>query len=561
MARFSVLPILAGLLFGLAGTGRVAAHPVDDLLKVAPADAHVYAVARDLRELAGSDWKTRFGKIAILKQILNSNEVNGAIDTVTKAFAELGTTPEEVRDELFGDALVFSYTRSLTGKDEDDRSLILGHARDAKLADRVVRRVTEVQIRNKELGSLDRVEKGAGALYRRMRVDGSLHDVIYVEGHFFAMTGHEAMLEECLARRGEKKPSAIPALYKSLNLEASPVSLFLNPRALDGELAKQAKAGSPADQAFLAQLLPMWHALDGVGVGISLKPDVELGLTVRCRTAELPEPVRRFLQRAATRNPMWDHIGPDPLFAMALRFDLDAFATTLTGFLPKADRAKLGNDFADVMGSFFESGTPAPLLKGLGHDVGLWMLPPKPESETWVPRLAAAVRFEGSPEGIESRDGMLKGLEFLGQLASVTQKEIRLKKEKQGETVVQLLHLPAEYPKGLRPAFAAKESHVIVASSPEVIADFAVPSSTTPAPTPAGEVPLMRISLAAWRAYSKTHGPAALAYFAKTSDANNNPMAKIRELVANSDGIDRLDLALRIEKDLVTLVLRLTLTK
>src|SRR5262249_38656375 len=143
-----------------------------------------------------------------------------------------------------------------------------------------------------------------------------------------------------------------------------------------------------------------------------------------------------------------------------------------------------------------------PVARGFGPDAGFWLFPPDPKGKTWCPQALAAVRLAPGQDGRQAERAAIKGLDFLTRLASLSNRELDVFEEQYGGMVVTGLASPTLFPPGFRPCFASKGGYIVVAGSPETIVAFDPPTGEA---TDAGEVPVLRISVAAWRAYLKEH--------------------------------------------------------
>src|SRR5262249_24002649 len=105
----------------------------------------------------------------------------------------------------------------------------------------------------------------------------------------------------------------------------------------------------------------------------------------------------------------------------------------------------------------------------------------------------------------------VRGLDFLARLACVSNKELRVRTEKQGDVEVLYLTHQSAFPPGFRPCFASKGGYILVAGSPQTIGRFEPP---TAAAADAEEVPILRISVSGWRKYLKDHRKELVEYIA-----------------------------------------------
>jgi hypothetical protein len=210
---------------------------------------------------------------------------------------------------------------------------------------------------------------------------------------------------------------------------------------------------------------------------------------------------------------------------------------------------------ADASRPFLESDDFAPLLKGVGPDFGFWITAPTTADKTWCPQGMLAVRVGKGTEGEQAEQAAIKGLDFLARLACLSNKGLRIRSEQQGPVKVQFLTHPTEFPPGFKPAFASKGGYLLAAGSPQLIAGFEPPTGEA---TDADEVPLIRVSVSAWRAYLKEHRTEIGKFLATAKGVDPAAFdAQVDAILPLLEGLDRVELVQRSGQDRVMFLLRI----
>lgn len=527
------------------------AGPRDDLLRLVPDDYTFCVIVQDLRGHAKSDGhSTSFLKgvadSPLLKGLQSAPEATKFHETFQAILKELNVTPEQLRDDLLGDTVIFAYRKGPTGDAGREDGLVLLHARDDKLLRRVIDRINEIQTKAGEIKAVEPVGAGKTGYFRRAKmVEGEPADFYAVQGHRLAFSGNEALLRSVIpglttSTNGE---SRIGQRLKALGVNDSPVAILINPRSFDGDMAEGVRSAKGSEQAFLKQFSTYWRSVEGLALFANFRPAIEVGLSVNVRRTDLPAAAATFLAEAGKRSPLWDRIPEDPLFAAVGRIHLESLAATLGGFLIEPDRKKVLDAIADAARPFLETDDYATLARGLGPDVGFWVAAPEAGSKTWSPRAVLAAKIADGPDGRAAERAALRGLDFLARLACLQHKGLRVQSERQGEVDVQYLTFPTAFPPAFRPAFTSKGGYIVVTDSPETLARFDPP--TGPAKE-AVEVPLLRISASAWRSYLTTHRAPALEYLAGLKGMDPKELGRqIDVLVPLLEGLDQLEVVHR----------------
>jgi hypothetical protein len=536
------------------------AGPRDDLLRLVPDDYAFCVVVQELREHGKSDGTFLKGITdhPLFRGIQNTPEVQKVQQVFESLMKELMVTPEQVRDDLLGDALVFAYRKGPPGQEGKEDGLILLHARDEKLLARVVERINELQTKAGELKGVEAVGSGSGAYARRVKaVEMEPADFYAVRGHRLAFSGNEALLKSVLPNlagtAGGEPP--IAQRMKRLGVNEAPISVLINPRSFDAEVVGSAQSGKGSEQAFLKEFASYWKAVDGLALFLNFRPTIEIGVAANVRKAELPRAAARFLTEAGKRSPLWDRIPDDALFAAAGRIHAESFAAMLGTFLTDPDRKKVLETIADATRPFLESEEFGPLLRGVGPDVGFWVTAPNSSTKSWCPQATLAVKVGDGPDGQQAEQAALKGLDFLARFACLQHKGLRVRSEKQGPIEVRYLTHPTAFPPAFRPAFAAKGGYIVVTDSPETLNRFEPPAGPA---TDEAEVPILRLSATAWRKYLKEHQKPLVEYLSGLKGSEPKELAgQLDTLLPMLEGLDRLEVVQRTGRDRVMLVMRL----
>jgi hypothetical protein len=545
----------------LAAPPVAVAGPRDDLLRLVPDDYTFCVVLQNLRELGKSEGNSSFLKgvaeSPLIKGLQTTPEARKFQQAFESILKDLGVTPDQLRDDLLGDALVFAYRKGPAGQEGKEDGLILLHARDAMLLQRVVDRIVEIQTKAGEIKGVEAIGEGDDRYFRRMKTgEADPADYYAVRGHRLVFSGSESLLKSILPRltaEGTGDPP-IARRMKQLGINGAPVSVLINPRSFDADVAGGAQAAKGSEQAFLKEFATYWKAVDGLAFFVNVRPSLEVGLALNVRKADLPAPAARLFTEAVKRSPLWDRIPDDALFAVAGRIHFESLAATLGGFLLEEDRKKVLAAFAKAARAFGETEEYAAWARGLGPDAGFWVTAPEPGSKTWAPHAVLAVKVADGPDGRGAEAGAIRGLDFLARMASLQHDDLRIHSEKQGPVEVRSVMHPTAFPPGFRPAFAAKGGYVVLADAPETIRRFEPP--TRPA-ADADEIPILRLSASGWRQYLAEHRGPLLEYLGGMKGADPKELRQhLDVLLPVLEGLDRIELVQRSGPDRVALVVR-----
>src|SRR5438445_509870 len=230
-------------------TGVASASPRNDLLRVVPSDYTFCVVVQNLRDQGKSgtgSFLQRLAESPLFKQLQQAPEAQKVQQVIETIFKELDVTPDQLRDDVLGDALVFAFRRGPPTQPEKDDGLILLHARDPKLLARLVDRINELQTKAGEIKAVEPVDGKSGRYFRRVKaVEKEAADYYALRGNRLVYSGSEALLTStlgALANEAKSEPPIVERMRKLAVAEA-PVVCLINPRSFDADVANSAKAG------------------------------------------------------------------------------------------------------------------------------------------------------------------------------------------------------------------------------------------------------------------------------------------------------------------------------
>ena len=165
---------------------------------------------------------------------------------------------------------------------------------------------------------------------------------------------------------------------KRLGVADAPVVCLINPRSFDADIANSAKGGKGSEQSFLKEFANYWKAVDGVALSVNLTPDIEVGLSLNVRKADLPKAAAKFLTEAGKRTAA---VGPRAGRCPIRRRRPDP--TRIVGRharrVPERKRSFKGDGGdRDATRPFLETEDLGPLLKGSWSGRRFWIMPPDP---------------------------------------------------------------------------------------------------------------------------------------------------------------------------------------
>jgi hypothetical protein len=189
------------------------------------------------------------------------------------------------------------------------------------------------------------------------------------------------------------------------------------------------------------------------------------------------------------------------------------------------------------------------------------MAPPTAE-KGWFPHTLLAIRVRPGPKGESVDADILTTVNFYAQLAVVTHNQkkknpLSLKTLVQDKVEVKYLSGEGVFPSGLSPSFAVKDGHLLLASSPEVLARFRPAKAA-----PAEDVPLLRLSAPELRRFLRERRePLLEAAVASNGLTKAEAARRLDALTAILSLLDRIEITHRSESGKAALTIRLQTTQ
>lgn len=502
LSRWMVLLAAALVLGGQAtlgaqepGTNREAAAA---LLAQVPDDFGLCLTLRDLRgasaRITAAPWWKHLQASPLGKALLQSKELKDLLRIRSQLHRHLEVDWPALRDEVFGDAVVFAYRPGPHEGSAGEVGLFLLKTRNPDLLDRLLAKINDAQKRSGELKELERRELGRGFYWRRVQGEGTHY--CFLEAGVFCLSNDEKLVRDILGRtlEGAQGSSRWWADLRRAGAEKALVSLAIGPRAFDAELQTQAAKAAGPEAAFLRQFRAAWAALDRAVLALQVHDKIAFDLTLLHRPSDLPATWRSFVQPPLDPSAIWKRFPPDPIVAVGGTFDASAlwnFARGLAGNPDKNPLDGLERTAAAALGLDLVRD----VLPNLGPDWGVCLLPAEKAGQP--PRLLAAVAVRPGTEDPPVDQALMRGIEFLARFAVLEHNRthadpIRLRSARVDGAEAKYLDGKA-LPPGLQPACALKNGYLLLSTSLSALSGFGTSEASTVA---AGEATLLWFSAA-----------------------------------------------------------------
>ncbi len=479
--------------------GALQAAPVDEVLRLVPADAGFCLVIRDLREhgrrLAESPFARQFHDSLLGKSLQHAPEFRRLAELEKQLQTHLQTSLAEVRDDVLGDAIVVAYWPSK--ENQPERMLFLTKARKPELLERISSQLLRLQ---KNAGDVEfEPVKYKDHSYHRVKEKAGKVSYQFVHAGLLALTEDEATLRQVLdAEAAPAKDHPIAKQLRDLGVADAFATFWLNPRAFDGLLKAQAKVAAEPEASFLRNLLKYWEQTRAVALALRVDKELELRLVLQVNTAGLPDAAQRFFRTAGEPSRMWSKFPERTILAVAGRFDFTALLEMLSEFAPQEERKKSLADLERACSSLLGLDLQRDVLPNLGPDWGFYLTAPAPGQAGWFPHVVVAVETQPKPEQKPLGPALFEALRTLAGIYTLGQagqaNPTTLKSEVMDKVQVVSLVNEKLFPAGFQPAFALKSSCLVLASSPGAIRTFDFAPSP-PVPNKQAPVLLARLSL------------------------------------------------------------------
>jgi hypothetical protein len=523
----------------------------------------VCLVVTDLREnssqIAGAGWFQALWRSPLRGLVAQTPEVKRLLQVQQELRKHFQIDFARMRDDLFGDAVVFAYRSGSHGKPEGEQGLFLLWARDPALLERLI---DLLQLEQKKTGALKELETRVYKTIKYVqRIEKTRPQYYFRDGALLAFSSDEGLLKRVIDRHVTSKA---PARLLSEAFEAWPAkkalaALWINPRMLDAELEAKAKQAEGSEAAVLRHLLVYWKALDGIVVTLGVRPDLEVSLALRARGEKLPPAWRRLIDEAARPGALWGRLPGKPLMAVVGRFDARALSESMAEFMTPEARKGFTDTVSRVLSAPLGMDVFEEVLPNLGPELGAFV--GAPADGELFPRVLVALQVRPGNQDAPVDQALLKGLHSGAMLAvlsynSTHADQVRLRTERQGAVEVRFLTNEKTFPKGLRPAFALKAGFLVVASTPEVVRAFAAEPAEPKATS--AEKPFLRMTLTEWATLLKAQRELWLQAMMADGKIGRPAAEQLADgLLLLLDQFDHLEVNQQIQKGQVAWTLRL----
>jgi hypothetical protein len=548
LIRMTLFPAL------LLGSGVVSASPRGDVLRYVPADSALCVLLEGMRErgnaLAASPFLAKLKQTPLGKSASALDEVKKLLALETQIERVTGLSSQALRDDVLGDLVVLAYKPGPPGKPEQEQGLVLVHARDPKALAKMVQHINDVQKKSGELKSLEeRTHRGVPYM---CRVEKDAPTFYALRGSVLIFSGQEAMLKRALELNADLKPDAVAPLEQALQklgVAGSLFTLWINPRAYDGDLAAKLARAQGNDANWLKTLEAYWKALDGIAVALQLDADVTVSLAVSGRPEQLPSAARSLLSSLAEPSRLWRTLPDDPLLAVAARLDFKALFDLVIDFLPAEGRQGLIGDLERSIGATLGKDFVREVLPALGPDLALFVLPPTRDQKGFFPQVMLALRVKPSSDPAPVDQALLSGVQtvatvvLFGHNQKNPGKLLTLKRVTLDKLDIRYLSGEQVFPQPVQPAYALARGSLVLAGSPEVLRALSalLPDEVSPDVPPPGPLPLVRVSFSAWRTFLEQRKDEIERHLVAEGARPEEAKAQIKAWIDNLEYLDRLE--------------------
>ena len=468
-----------------------------ELLRRVPPEFNLVFVVQDLRghvdRVRHEAWFKKLQDNPLARTFLASPEFRdlSKIEADLKQYLQLDLAT--IRDEIVGDAVVFAYQPVAPGQEGVEKGLLLVKARKADFLTQVIDKVNTLQTNAGELTALESRKHNDLTYYRRVHQRATHY--YFQDGPLLAVTSNEATLHAVLDRKNAEAPLAAKHLEQS-QVKRPIASLWLNPRAFDAELLKQASQKIGPEAAFLQNVQKVWADLEGVLLTLGGDPNPELQLTLLEKTN---------LENTRPRSPviasdLWNRFPENALISSASQVDFALLANQLLDLVAPSDRPALREVLQKNLGAAMGVDLFRDVLPNIGPDVGFSIFPrdANPADKTGpFPHGIIAVAVKSAPQGAPVDQLLFRSTQMFAGLFIYEHNRkskdhlIQFRSVQQGNVEVKYLIQDQFFPPGFQPAIALKDGYFLVATSPQAIAQFR--AGTFPR-SESAEVPLVKIS-------------------------------------------------------------------
>ena len=434
-----------------------------------------------IRDVPSAEWFRRIREISLVKRWQQGSEFAKWQAGQATLSALVGQPLDQFVTELFGESIVVAISPSPSGP---PRAVLLSRAAKDDTWDRVLALWDVLEAHDVQTKSA----LGRSFQLRRKKMNGQTTgpDLFTVKlGRTLAISEHEQLILDVIARATSnedrvKSLDQSPTYRQAMSElpEQSVVRVFVDPRRWDADVAK--------DAATAAWLMPLWHRLQWVSVGVEVRDGLVFHAVAHHDTSDLPAAWQKFVAASETPSDLSDRLPADSLLAGEARITPHLFRSLQTldpseksqrdwQTFGKVTRGLLGRDLFDDV------------LPHARPNVGGAIVPKIPVEERSAPvdglfawpfdLSEETANKSDQPELRESLDGALLTLLNFAAVAHNSRNPdspATLKVQRQNSLLVRWLDNLPPY----RPAYGLATAHLLLATDPQLIAAFQDRSGT-----------------------------------------------------------------------------------
>jgi hypothetical protein len=549
-------PALA-IVVALAYSAPAAAGPRDDLLRVAPPDAALVVVVQNARshvqQLLTSPFAEWFPSTEIGKKLLGSEQAKQLRAAAGVVLPAIGTTPQALLEDVFGDAVAFAYSPAPPDKPGDERAVILIRPRKPETLAKIIETLNAIQTQQGEVKVVTRRLHMGAEYFERQKPNGGGEFYCLRDG-VFAFSSSEADIKAVIGRQrapAKDGPPELVARMQQLGVQDAVAVVLVNPRPLDAEVRAKVAAANPESRRFLGRFAEVWAGLESAAFYASLDAELEIGVALRFHPDKLPADLKPWLVGPRGGNAAEALIPKDALLGVAGHVRASELLDLIASVAPTPpDKPGVREWVAQALGPIVGRDNLPVVLNSLGPNWAAWAEPPA--EGAFLPTLVAAVELTGDAEArAKAEKALTEAVRFGFQTARIAYNhhhadQVELVEEKDaasGVTVTSLVN-DKGFPPGFRPSFGLTRGYLVLATNPESIRRFRPPA---PGATQAkGQATLARFSGAQSRDYLRTHGDRLSGFLAGAGVGDEKSLRQhIEGLAAVLELVDSAELVAR----------------
>jgi hypothetical protein len=565
-----LLPAVLAAVLALTAPPARAADPTGEVLRLIPPETRICLVVRDLRTtlraMEGSPFEKWLEQSALGKQLNAPVEAAKIQQLETFLKDQFGVGFDQVLDDIVGDAVVLAYQPGPPGKPEDEAGAIFVNARKPDLLARLIGKLNDFQQKTGEIKSVRPLAHRGQQYFEREKSSGE-REYYLIRGGVLAFSGQQQAIRQVIEQDAAPadQPNRVAAGIAALGLADRCAVCWFDPRGFDAELrAKAESARDDGERAFLTQFARAWAATDGLALYAHPGRGLELGVVARFDHQKLPKELRELAFPRGGGSALWTSVPDDVILAVGGRLDVPRLLAGFETLLPADGKAGLKKVVEEGLAPVVGRDKLPAVLAGLGPDWAVWITPPGPDSDAFLPEWTAALKLSNSGKGgVDVGRTVLQAVDFAAQMARFAYNrdhtdQIELTEQTRESETVKVLSNAKKFPAGYRPSYGLRAGHLVVASSPEGVRRFKAPTEANAR----ADAPLLRFSPRHLRGYLEAHRTALVEAAARWS---GKPAAEIERdligLTAVLEAFDRVELRHAAREGTVRLSLHIEFVK